>query len=70
MTIQNQACPRCRIKRTVRLYGYSHCFNCQHQWGKLDCHVAYPFTESELERLLTYRGAVRAGIYSDWPVFV
>ena len=70
MTIQQQSCPRCHIRRTVKLYGLSHCFNCQYQWSKkFDGTLPYPFTERELERLLIYRGAVRAGIYSDWPVF-
>jgi hypothetical protein len=70
MTIQHQPCPRCHIKRTVRLFGFNHCFNCQYQQAKVSCPLAYPFTERELERLVIYRGAVRAGIYSDWPVFV
>ena len=69
MTIQHQACPRCQIRRTVKLYRFHHCFNCRYQWAKLDSILGYPFTQRELERLLTYRGAVKAGIYSDWPVF-
>ena len=69
MIIQDQRCPRCHIKRTVQLYRLNHCFNCQYQWARRECPVSYPFTQRELERLMTYRGAVRAGIYSDWPVF-
>jgi hypothetical protein len=44
------------------MFGLNHCFNCRNV-------VALPFTPRELERLVMYRGAVRAGIYSDWPVF-
>ena len=69
MIIQHLRCPRCHIRRTVKLYGLSHCFNCQYQWAHRECRVSFPFTQRELERLMTYRGAVRAGIYSDWPVF-
>jgi hypothetical protein len=27
----------------------------------------YPFRLHELERLIAYRAAVRAGFYTDWP---
>jgi hypothetical protein len=62
MTIQHQSCPHCGIRRTVSLFGQRHCFNCRNV-------RALPFTPRELQRLRMYRGAVRAGIYSDWPVF-
>ena len=71
MIILHQSCPRCRIKRTARVSGTFHCFNCRYQWTSLGrliepAEPAYPFTPSELERLATYRGAVRAGVYSDF----
>ena len=71
MTIQHQPCPRCHIRRTVRVYGSNYCFNCRYQWASVarSVSVSYPFTGRELERLTMYRNAVRAGIYSDWPVF-
>jgi ribosomal protein L37AE/L43A len=69
MTIQHQPCPRCHIRRTVRLHGLNHCFNCQYQWAQRVYTPSFPFTQRELERLNIYRRAVRAGIYSDWPVF-
>jgi hypothetical protein len=35
--IQEQACPRCAIRRTARLaYGTSFCFNCRLQWPTHD----------------------------------
>ena len=69
MTIQHQPCPRCHIRRTVRLHGSSYCFNCRYPWTRVRCEMSYPFAGRELERLMMYRNAVRAGIYSDWPVF-
>ena len=68
MMIQQQACPRCHIRRTAKLFGVLHCFNCRYPSTNLDF-VAYPFTARELARLLSYRGAIRAGLYSDWPVY-
>ena len=29
--------------------------------------TTYPFTDQELERLASYRAAVAAGFYTDWP---
>jgi hypothetical protein len=76
MTINYQPCPRCRIPRTVRTHGRFLCFNCRYQWTSLPSvalmtpgSLAYRFSFAELERLLVYRGAVRAGVYSDWPVY-
>jgi hypothetical protein len=76
MTIQEQRCPRCGIKRTVWLGEWgSFCFNCRLRSG--DRHeVARPaappppspcLSPAGLARLATYRAAVRAGFYSDWP---
>ncbi len=75
MTIHPQPCPRCRNRRSARLFGVFHCFNCNHQWtGASDAAALpvqpFPFSQDELRRLSAYRGAVRAGVYSDWPVFV
>jgi hypothetical protein len=74
--IQEQACPRCAIRRTARLaYGTSFCFNCRLQWPahQTPCARAvevepprYVFAADELLRLTAYRAAVREGFYSDW----
>jgi hypothetical protein len=29
--------------------------------------TTYPFTDQELQRLASYRAAVAAGFYTDWP---
>ena len=29
--------------------------------------TTYPFTDQELRRLASYRAAVAAGFYTDWP---
>jgi hypothetical protein len=79
--IQEQACPRCAIRRTARLaygtYGTSFCFNCRLRWPTQAPPVPYTvgapsprqvLAPGELARLVAYRAAVRAGFYSDWPV--
>jgi hypothetical protein len=81
LLIQEQHCPRCAIRRTVHLAdGSSFCFNCRLHWSV--CMTAYPaedhtlstpppplqpFTGPEQVRLMKYRAAVRAGLYTDWP---
>jgi hypothetical protein len=73
VTIQEQLCPRCGIRRTVRLQHtrLSFCFNCRFTWGSGPLWVPdalaveYPFTAAELERLVAYRAAIRAGLYHD-----
>ena len=72
--IQEHSCPRCGIRRTVRLglSTNSFCFNCRFGWrpGAVltaahgDTHV---FTPTELNRLTAYRDAIRAGLYQEWP---
>jgi hypothetical protein len=74
--IQEQACPRCAIRRTARLgYGASLCFNCHFQWptdaARLPNTTELPsplfvFASDELARLSVYRTAVRDGFYTDW----
>jgi len=77
--IQESECPRCGIRRTVRLTGsvWLFCFNCRLQWNSRiaittresePCPVltAYPFSSAELKRLTVYRRAVRAGLFSEW----
>jgi hypothetical protein len=70
--IQVQPCPRCAIRRTVRLAGSSFCHNCHLQWcGALGAAFlprmkpAYSFAAQETVRLTIYRAAVRAGFYND-----
>jgi len=78
-TIQESDCPRCGIRRTVRLPGspWSLCFNCKLQWNSSiaattgesqpgPVSTPYPFSPAELKRLTVYRRAVLAGFYSDW----
>jgi hypothetical protein len=81
MTIQYVRCPRCAIRRTVRLGTWgAFCFNCRLQWDTLPAAqpatgvagstpppVQYPFAPAELIRIERYRAAVQAGLYSDWP---
>jgi hypothetical protein len=75
-TIQEHPCPRCAIRRTVRIATASFCFNCRLQWGSqwgkpLGATVEprleppYPFTVAETARLTIYRAAIQAGFYSD-----
>ena len=73
-TIQERPCPRCAIRRTVRIARASFCFNCHlhwdGQWGQHSAAVpepAYAFNVAETERLMVYRAAVRAGFYNDSP---
>jgi hypothetical protein len=79
--IQEQTCPRCAIRRTVRLAaGGCFCFNCRLQWSTRQIAgaqpvartttpmlAARPLTVAERARMAIYRAAVRAGFYSDWP---
>ena len=71
-TIQEHPCPRCAIRRTVRIARASFCFNCKLHWGDQPGlasaavpEPAYAFTVAETERLMIYRAAVRAGFYTD-----
>jgi hypothetical protein len=79
--IEEQSCPRCANRRTVRVAdGSSFCFNCRLQWSVQDAaggpaargaaasgRQPEPFGLAEQARLTIYRAAVRAGFYSDWP---
>jgi hypothetical protein len=71
-TIQEHACPRCAIRRTVRIASASFCFNCGLHWGEVLSATAeprlapaYTFTAAETARLTIYRSAIHAGFYSD-----
>jgi hypothetical protein len=75
-TIQEHPCPRCAIRRTVRIASASFCFNCRLQWGSqwakalgatAEPHLEppYPFTAAETTRLRIYRAAIHVGFYSD-----
>ena len=75
MTIEERRCPRCHIKRTVRLGAWgSVCFNCRRPLDATPT-IAEPiapsprevFTPAELARLGSYRAAILAGLYTDWP---
>ena len=70
-------CPQCGIRRTVRWSERRFvCFHCRHHWEHEQAHAPsrpapprpdppLPFCPTELERLLIYRDAVRAGFYTD-----
>jgi hypothetical protein len=78
--IEEQSCPRCANRRTVRVAdGSSFCFNCRLQWPAHDAAGGDArrgmaalgpqpgsFGLAEQARLTIYRAAVRAGFYSDW----
>ncbi|MBV9582825.1 MAG: hypothetical protein JO057_29935 [Chloroflexi bacterium] len=81
-SIRQQSCPRCAIRRTAHLAdGSGFCFNCRLRWSGQ--HAASqsavpprnaappspePFSPAAWARLEMYRAAVRAGLYSDWPI--
>jgi hypothetical protein len=71
MTVQERACPACRIRRTLRLWGgRSLCANCKCQWPARqipgECaSIPDPFTSGELARLRNYRAAIASGLYTD-----
>jgi hypothetical protein len=72
-------CPKCGNRRTVRWSERRFvCFQCRHHWERP--HPPAPaagrpapaapapplhFSPTELERLLIYRDAIRAGFYTD-----
>jgi ribosomal protein L37AE/L43A len=71
--IQEQTCPRCAIRRTVRIAGASFCHNCHMYWHGASHatfpprpELAYVFTAQETARLVIYRAAIRAGFYNNW----
>ena len=67
---QRWPCAACHNKRTIR-WGEEvvHCFNCRYQWPRLkpkrEPPLAEIFSAAELRRLIAYRGAVRAGLFTD-----
>src|SRR5918993_118850 len=65
--IQERNCPRCAIRRTVRIADSSFCHNCRLQWHQAPNTeflprptVTYAFTGRETARLMIYRAAIRA----------
>jgi hypothetical protein len=71
MRIDERApCPRCGYTRVVQRSADSFiCFQCRNSWS-IGPVVAEPLAWCSLEqrmRLETYRGAIRAGLYTDWP---
>lgn len=73
MMIEERRCPRCSIRRTVRLGTWgSVCLNCRLPLdaaarGPIAAPATQVFTAAELVRLEIYRNAIRAGLYTDWP---
>ena len=81
MTIMDQQCPRCGIRRTADLQNWGlFCFNCRLRWCSstpaaeaaafqvVSLEPPHPFGPHELLRLERYRAAIRAGLFTDWPV--
>jgi hypothetical protein len=67
-------CPRCGHKRVVQRAKYVYvCFQCRDTWSSTPpenrpVDVLAHFQPRERVRLIAYRGAVRCGFYTDWPV--
>ena len=58
-------CPGCGNRRRLVWNKHTYyCFNCQNKTGLTDWQPA-SFTAPELTRLAAYKGAVKAGVYSD-----
>ena len=71
MRIDERApCPRCGHARVVQRSADSFiCFQCRNTWCA-EPTVVDPLgwcTRDERARLEAYRGAIRAGLYTDWP---
>ena len=63
-------CPRCGFRRVIRHARKTYvCFQCRYGWSADTGHPPemYAWSAPELARLTTYRLAIRAGFYSDWP---
>jgi len=59
-------CPVCHNKCTIRSGAdIERCFNCRHQWPRIKPKPVVIFSDAEPRRLIAYRGAVRAGLYTD-----
>lgn len=74
MMIEERRCPHCSIRRTVRLGTWgSVCLNCRRPLDaarraeQRTLPANQVFTAAELARLESYRDAIQAGLYSDWP---
>lgn len=77
MTILHLNCPRCANQRTARIGHWGAiCFNCRFLWpGGATAterpieppESTYAFSEAELGRLVMFRLAIGAGVYSDYP---
>ena len=58
-------CPGCGNRRRLVWNKHTYyCFNCQNKTRLTDWQPA-SFTAPELTRLAAYKGAVKAGVYSD-----
>jgi ribosomal protein L37AE/L43A len=66
-------CPRCGQRRVVERSRNTYlCFQCRHGWthdpsAQPPQEPVVTFTLDELYRLIAYREAIRAGLYTDWP---
>lgn len=61
---QRLSCPHCGHPRVVqRAAGMYLCFQCRGNWG---ADPLASFLPEARARLVAYRAAVRAGLYTDW----
>lgn len=62
---QRLSCPHCGHPKVVqRAAGLYLCFQCRGNWAT-DSIVS--FSPAQRARLVAYREAIRAGLYTDWP---
>jgi ribosomal protein L37AE/L43A len=69
---ERHPCPRCGQRRVVQRSRTAFmCFQCRYGWS-LDAPAPAQydtpvfFLPHEWQRLIAYRAAIRAGLYSDW----
>lgn len=71
---ERNPCPQCGHKRVVqRGKSVYVCFQCRNYWSIASSEapprdVLVLFQPQERARLVAYRGAVQAGLYTDWPM--
>jgi DNA-directed RNA polymerase subunit RPC12/RpoP len=74
---ERMPCPRCGQRRVLHHSRTVYvCFQCRHSWSA-ETDVPRPtvppadplseFSPAQRLRLITYRAAIQAGLYTDWP---
>lgn len=60
-------CPNCTSSNTVALTNsMDQCKDCRHTWNSTTMPTQV-FNSTEMDRLATYRAAVQAGFYNEFP---